>query len=863
MYSPDGKILAFITMSQDGALCYRVTYDVKEVIQSSSMGIIVDGDTLGKNSKIKFLKKSVVRETYPTRGFHTEATGNAIEYSYEAQSSGSVFIIQFRLYDDGVAFRYVVPGNGKRLINGELTTFDVLREIPVWFFERPNHWKLKSYAGEWRRTMSDSLATVSPTGAIQGAPLLYELPDGKYLAITEAALYNYSGMRLKANPDASLQVDFNEQDGFNVKDTVISPWRVIMLADDLNELVNSDIITNLNPASDPLLFAQTEWIQPGRSLWSWWSKGADYLTIESEKHVIDCAAKLNYEYTLIDEGWERNWSDKWLQLKELCDYAKQKQVGVIVWKHSNEIRNPADDYAVMHHFLDSVSRTGVAGVKIDFMNGETKEIIDFDIRALQMCAERRLIVDFHGCQKPSGEARTYPNEITREGVRGLELNLMSEGPLPARHNVALVFTRCILNNTDYTPIGFSKPGTTTWTHQLATAYAITSPLTIIAEHPDTLLKSKALPLLKALPTVWDETVILPESSVSETAVMARRKGNKWFLIALNGDKPKQLHIKTDFLKAGRWHVLTAQDNPERQDDIIIKEFYVNQGDTVTMNLCSEGGYVAMISKQSVSVGEPEIVYETPYLCDHTIVFSPKEKQWHLFGITEGHKHFIHLTADSILQTPWKKCEDFIIEGNELEIWAPHVIFHDDLFYMFYTVVNEPREIRYSISKDLYHWEHPEHNLLLSGKNDFTENMKNKDPMVFKDKERWIMYFSMMKDNTHWVVGYSTSRDLINWTEPDICFDENSESPGVESPFVVQQGDNYYLFLSARPWPFGGVDIFRSKTPLSWKATDKVGRIVPWHAAEIVSESDKLYITLSSNGVQLHDFKIAELKWIDE
>jgi alpha-glucosidase len=596
MHSPDGKTSAFLTVSQDSALCYHVAFDAKEVVRSSSMGIIVDGDTLGKNSGLKFLKKSVVRENYPARGFHTEATGHAIEYSYEVQSSGRVFMVQFRLYDDGVAFRYVVPGNGKRLINGELTTFGVLHEIPVWFFERPNHWKLKSYAGEWRRTMSDSLAVVSPAGAVQGAPLLYELPDGKYMCITEAALYNYSGMRLKANADASLQVDFTEKDGFIVEDTILSPWRVIMLADDLNELVNSDLVTDLNPAPDPLLFARTEWIQPGRALWSWWSGDADYLTVEFERHVIDCAAKLNYEYTLIDEGWERKWSDKWLQLKELCDYARQKQVGVFVWKHSDMIRNPADDYAVMRRFLDSVSHAGAVGVKIDYMNGETKEIIDFDVRVLQMCAERRLMVDFHGCQKPSGEARTYPNEITREGVRGLELNLMSEGPLPARHNVALIFTRCILNNTDYTPIGFSKPGTTTWTHQLATAYAITSPLTVIAEHPDTLLKSKALPLLKVLPAVWDETVILPESLVSETAVMARRKDGKWFLIALNGDEPKQLHIKTDFLKAGQWHVLAAQDNPEWKNDMIIKEFDINQGDTVTLNLSGEGGYVAMISK---------------------------------------------------------------------------------------------------------------------------------------------------------------------------------------------------------------------------------------------------------------------------
>jgi alpha-glucosidase len=297
----------------------------------------------------------------------------------------------------------------------------------------------------------------------------------------------------------------------------------------------------------------------------------------------------------LDEGWEE-WTNKWAQLKEIVDYARQKGIGVFVWKHSDQLINSDNDYEQMRAFLDSIKTAGVVGIKIDYMNGESKSIIDFDIRALQLCAERQLMVDFHGCQKPSGESRTYPNEITREGIRGLELNTMNQ-PIPGNHNVALVFTRCILNNADYTPVGFSNPGTTSWAHQLATAFAFTSPLLVVAEYPDTLLQSKALPLIKGIPSVWDETIVLPESSIEETAVLARRSGNEWYLILLNGNQPKQITLTPHFLKEGKWAASIARDDSNQQKNIITEVRIYNAGEKLTISLNREGGYVARFIKQ--------------------------------------------------------------------------------------------------------------------------------------------------------------------------------------------------------------------------------------------------------------------------
>lgn len=597
--SPDGNISVQVLIDENNSLFYEVLFNRKTVINKSQLGIIVDNDTLGTNAEIKLLSQNTINEKYTTRGFHTEAINHYNEYIYEVKSGEKTFELQTRVYNDGFAYRYIVRGEGVQKVNGEISSFGCPANIRVWFFERPNAWKFKTYAGEWAPTMSDSLYKASPNGPVQGPVLLYELNKGGFMAITEAALYNYSGMRLEAKPDASLQANFTEKDGFEVEGDIVTPWRVVLLAKDLTTLVNSDLVTNLNPEPDKVLFADTDWIKPGRSVWSWWSEPKEFMSIPFEKHMIDRAAELGFEYTTIDEGWER-WNDKWNTLKDICDYAKTKNVGVFVWKHSDQINPAKEDYKVMGMFFDSVAVAGAKGLKIDFMNGETKALIDFDIRALQLAAERKLLINFHGCQKPSGEFRTYPNELTREGIRGLELNKMNQ-PIAANHNVALVFTRCILNNGDYTPVGFSNPANTTWAHQLATAYAFTSPLLTLAEHPDTLFMnpeiSKVLPFIKELSSVWDETLVLEGSSISETAILARRKADVWYIAVLNGNKEKKIELKLDFLKEGNWNMTSVEDIPGIQKKMELKQSDVSAGQSISVALNAEGGFVARFIKK--------------------------------------------------------------------------------------------------------------------------------------------------------------------------------------------------------------------------------------------------------------------------
>ncbi len=263
----------------------------------------------------------------------------------------------------------------------------------------------------------------------------------------------------------------------------------------------------------------------------------------------------------------------------------------------------------------------------------------------------------------------------------------------------------------------------------------------------------------------------------------------------------------------------------------------------------------------MEVGPMFTMYKLGYAYDHSIIYSDEDEKWHLYGIEGGNKSFIHLTATSLTQEGWEKHKSF--KYKDMEIWAPHIIKHEDIYYMYYTSIGVPRAIRLATSKDLWNWEHPSDDPVFAWKNEYTNNMKNKDPMVFWDEvnNQWVMYVSMLKDAKHWVVGYATSKDLLKWTEPSICFDEHTTSPGIESPFVVKRGEYYYLFLSARPWPHGAEEVFKSKDPYNWKVTDLVKSINPWHAAEVIQDHDGQWYLSRSSGNQ-NDFRMAPLYWND-
>jgi alpha-glucosidase len=393
-------------------------------------------------------------------------------------------------------------------------------------------------------------------------------------------------------------VNFTEgENGFHSKGPLVTPWRVILYAKDLNSLVNNHIIENLNPQPDKALFADRSYIQPGKSVWSWITRKENYMQPAEEKKFIDAAANLHFQYTLLDEGWETTWPHKWQQLQELSQYARNKNVKIWVWKHSKDLRDSLQREA----FLDSVANAGAAGIKTDFMNSEAEGLIDFETALLKVAARKKLMVNFHGCQAPTGESKTYPNEMTREGIRGMELNIMKE-PIPAWHNAALPFTRFICGHGDYTPGFFSKKGATTYTHQLALLYLFNSPFQCIAESPVTLLNdpkyAPVLPLLRSLPVTWDETIVLPGSAIGQLAAFARRKGNDWYVAVINGsDSAVDFSFLPSFLQKGAGYKATVVSDKANDTGFAIHSITIQPSRQQSFTIPPTGGIVIAVKRK--------------------------------------------------------------------------------------------------------------------------------------------------------------------------------------------------------------------------------------------------------------------------
>lgn len=296
--SPDGNLRGEISVKAAGELGFSVAQAGRIPIEPSRMGITVDGEDLGSGVALGDASFGEIDETHAVLGGKAQATNRARAVKIpimSANGSASALTVGARAYDDGFAWRLLVSGSGQRQVQGEATGWTLPQNSRVWFFERDSDWKLKSYAGEWIATDVEKLATVSKQGPVQGTPLVAELAKGAgCVLVSEAALENYSGLRLRARAGTRVvQADFTEgAKGFGVEGPIITPWRVTLVAKNLDELVTSSLIANLAPAPDVRWFADTSYIKPGRAGWGWWSSGTG-APVE-EREFVDYAVKLGF-----------------------------------------------------------------------------------------------------------------------------------------------------------------------------------------------------------------------------------------------------------------------------------------------------------------------------------------------------------------------------------------------------------------------------------------------------------------------------------------------------------------------------------------------------------------------------------------
>jgi hypothetical protein len=546
--SPDGIMYCLISTSAEGHLLYSVTQGGQQRLEPEQAGVIVDNVDLGAKVALGEPRTRSISEAFPWRGNKTTATNNcrASEIPVRTQS-GVDWVLETRVFDDGVGFRYRVPGTGTRRIQGESTSCQLPKDCTVWF-----QTDTVNYEGAYQSCSAGEIPLEKEVrGKKQpvhlGMPVTLAYSVGTFGLINEASLYKYSGMTLRPEVDAKLRAAFEDDpNGWSNEGAIVSPWRVIVLAKDLNALVNNDVIASLCEPPDPKLFPagiDTPWLRPGKAPCTWMVFGNDGAQWDRQKWFVDVAAATGCEYLLVDGGWQsekwgwlKNGGDLWGRAAELCRYAEERKVGILLWHAYPEGREDGPGLTTeesREKLFQNCQKAGVKGVKIDFFDSESRAVVDAYEDLMRRAAEHQIMVNFHGANKPTGEMRTWPNVMTREGIREQEYVLW--GSLPLQHYGALPFTRMAAGHGDFLP-GYVQSKflrNTTSIFQMASVIVFSTPFLCWPDNPEAYLNSPLLQFIRTVPVTWDETRILPGSAIGDTVIMARRKGVEWYVAVLN------------------------------------------------------------------------------------------------------------------------------------------------------------------------------------------------------------------------------------------------------------------------------------------------------------------------------------------
>jgi len=632
--SPDGKLSVTIELKSNPQpylpgerAYYRVEYAGAPILADSPLGL----DFLGASSldaDFDVLKTDPrshdgswqnpfgARRTVPDR--YNELTVSL----RERRAPGRRLDLIFRAYDEGVAFRYFLPEQeplGTFILASENTGFNFAGGAAAYAL---NMGKFNShYEGEFNRI---NLTDIKPASLIN-LPLLVELPGGPWLALLEADLTDYAGMYLGGVPGIpnALISRLSPLPGHIDHAVVAStpkatPWRVLMVGATPGRLVEgNDLILNLNP---PCALADTSWIRPGKAAWDWWSgsfaKNVPFkpgMNTPTMKHYIDFASAHGIAYMLIDAGWYAMSNDSVnddltahvpeVDIPGILAHAKRKNVKIILWVEWRPLNRRMDEALALYE------KWGVAGIKVDYMNRDDQEMVNFYERCVRTAAEHHLVVDFHGAYKPTGLRRTYPNLLTREGIMAMEYNKWSERITP-EHDVTAAFTRMLAGPMDYTPGAFRNAARGkfraldiepmsqgTRAHQLAMYVVYESPLVMLADYPGAYQGQPGLEFIERVPTVWDDTRVLG-GRPAEFIVIARKKGDVWYLGAMTDWDARELEIPLDFLDSGDYEARIFADGPaaaEEGSSLSVATEPVKADGKLSLRLAPGGGLAAILA----------------------------------------------------------------------------------------------------------------------------------------------------------------------------------------------------------------------------------------------------------------------------
>lgn len=624
LQSPNSNIS--IAINCDNGIYYQVNNGDEVVVETSKIGLNTSIGYIG-NKAMSDAKAFSAKDDFELQW----GTVKSISEKYNGLiiPLEKSFLLEFRAYNSGLAWRFISSEQNEFFVFNEDVQLNFTKESTVYFPEA------KGFCNPFEPNYLPYKLAELPNNSLGLTPLMYQSKNGACVLLSEVNLFSYPGMfvrtsdkgvkgvfpaypkkeseqilgrwRLTNIPQLSKKMVRKTHDYIaKSKGKQTFPWRVLMIADSEQGLVENNLVACLadKPKND------FSWVKPGKVVWDWYHKwnitDVDFkagINTDTYKYMIDFAVDNQLEYVNIDDGWCKlhnfNKHNKALNLDEVMCYAKQKQIGIFLWCTWQMLEHNMEEQ------LNYFASLGVAGLKVDFFDRSDQRVVDFINRLAKETAERQLLLNLHGVYKPTGLHISFPNVVNMEGVLGLEYNKFSNKCTP-EHNLTLPFIRNVVGPMDYTPGGmkfisqddfkksWSNPHVmTTKAQQLAMYVVYHGGVQMLADSPS-LYKADSLAInfIKKVPVTWDETVFI-DGEIGKGISIARRKGDSWYLASMTVDA-KDYMLDLSFLPTGSYTVVGLVDG-EHQPEIKPFNKTLSSSDKVNVNLKKAGGAVFIIN----------------------------------------------------------------------------------------------------------------------------------------------------------------------------------------------------------------------------------------------------------------------------
>ncbi|HRS52247.1 MAG TPA: glycoside hydrolase family 97 catalytic domain-containing protein [Candidatus Marinimicrobia bacterium] len=587
--SPDAKITVNFWLLPSGEPVYSVNHSGQTVILPSKLGIVRSDENFATGLKIDSASAvKLISDQYTLlhgKRINCSYTGNRRVFYLSNANAKPVEII-FQISNDGVAFRYYFPEKSEKIVKiyKELSSYHFDRSAKAflqpcadartgWCFSQPSY--------EEFYNMEISVGTPSPYQAGWVLPALFNYGNF-WISITETAVdTNYCGSRLSQfSPDGEYSVQFPQPQETRSYEPALpesslpwyTPWRVIVIANNLAGLVESTLETDL---ANPAKYDVSAWLKPGIASWSWVILKDDSTEYFTQKRFIDFAASMKWQYCLIDAYWDTKIGYE--KIKELADYARTKNVKIILWYNSAGDWNttsltPRDKLLtkkLRQKEFQRLKDMGISGIKVDFFGGDGQSMMKYYIDILKDAADYNLAVNFHGSTSPRSWYRTYPNLVSMEAIRGEEYVTFTQEDADHQpsHCTVIPFTRNLFDPMDFTPVNFSGipniQRRTTNGFEIALSVIFTSGIQHIAETPSGMAKQPDFvkEYMSSLPQHWDDVKFI-DGYPGKFVVIARKAADKWYIAGINGEKTERtLTLNIPFInKTARGTLITDAEN---------------------------------------------------------------------------------------------------------------------------------------------------------------------------------------------------------------------------------------------------------------------------------------------------------------